>query len=103
MILTLVAVLCFTTAGFLGVILIDYGRAVKGKKSFFWERNDDDEQEVNMKLSLKDYRKHTRYLLRDFDIEATDDIRAQLKACKSRIELEKVRDELIKQRLKQEV
>lgn len=56
-----------------------------------------------MKLSLKDYRKHTRYLLRDFDIEVTDDIRAQLKACKSRIELEKVRDELIKQRLKQEV
>lgn len=55
-----------------------------------------------MKITLKEYRRYTRHLLRDFDILITDEIRTQLRACKSRIEIEKLRDKLIDERLKQE-
>lgn len=51
------------------------------------------------KITLKDYRKITRRLLRDFDIEITDDVRSQLKACKSIVEIQKVRDKLVDNRL----
>lgn len=52
--------------------------------------------------SLKEYRRYTRHLLRDFDIEVTDEIRVELRACKNRIQIEKFRDKLIDERLKQE-
>ena len=55
-----------------------------------------------MKISLKDYRRYTRHLLRDFDIEVTEEIRDSLRACKSRIEIERFRDKLIAQRLEKE-
>ena len=55
-----------------------------------------------MKISLKDYRRYTRHLLRDFDIEVTEEVRAALRACKSRIEIERFRDKLISQRLEKE-
>lgn len=56
-----------------------------------------------MKITLKEYRHYTRHLLRDFDVLITDEIRTQLRACKSRIEIEKLRDKLINERLRQEV
>ena len=56
-----------------------------------------------MKITLKDYRRYTRHLLRDFDIEITDEIRASLRACKSRVEIERFRDKLINKRLEKEV
>lgn len=56
-----------------------------------------------MKITLKEYRRYTRHLLKDFDVEITDEIRNQLRACKSRIEIEKFRDKLINKRLEQEV
>lgn len=56
-----------------------------------------------MELTLKEYRHYTRHLLRDFDIEITDEIRASLRECKNRIEIEKIRDKLIDERLKKEV
>lgn len=43
MVLGIIAVVCLTTAIVLGTVLIDYGRAVQGKKSWFWERTDKDE------------------------------------------------------------
>lgn len=55
-----------------------------------------------MEFTLKEYRRYTRHLLRDFDIEITDEIRASLRGCKNRIELEKIRDKLIDERLKKE-
>lgn len=55
-----------------------------------------------MELTLKEYRRYTRHLLRDFDIEITDEIRASLRECKNRIEIEKIRDKLINERLKKE-
>ena len=48
-----------------------------------------------MELTLKEYRRYTRHLLRDFDIEITDEIRASLRGCKNRIEIEKIRNKLI--------
>lgn len=56
-----------------------------------------------MKITLKEYRRYTRHLLRDFDIEITDEIRASLRACKSRVEIERFRDKLINKRLEKEV
>lgn len=56
-----------------------------------------------MELTLKEYCRYTRHLLRDFYIEVTDEIRASLRGCKNRIELEKIRDKLIDERLKKEV
>lgn len=54
------------------------------------------------KISLKEYRRYTRHLLRDFDIEITEEIRAQLRICKTRIEMERFRDKLINERLEKE-
>ena len=56
-----------------------------------------------MELTLKEYRRYTRHLLRDFDIEITDEIRTSLRECKNRIEIEKIRDKLINERIKKEV
>lgn len=36
MILKIIAIICLTTAIVSTTVLIDYERAVKGKKSFFW-------------------------------------------------------------------
>ena len=55
-----------------------------------------------MELTLKEYRRYTRHLLRDLDIEITDEIRASLRESKNRIEIEKIRDKLIDERLKKE-
>ena len=55
-----------------------------------------------MKITLKEYRRYTRHLLRDFDIEITDEIKTSLRECKNRIEIEKIRDKLINQRLQKE-
>lgn len=55
-----------------------------------------------MELTLKEYRRYTRRLLRDFDIEITDEIKTSLRGCKDRIEIEKIRDKLINERLKKE-
>lgn len=55
-----------------------------------------------MELTLKEYRRYTQHLLRDFDIEITDEIRASLRGCKNRIEIEKIRDKLIDERIKKE-
>ena len=55
-----------------------------------------------MRLTLKEYRRYTRHLLRDFDIEITDEIKTSLRECKSRIEIEKIRDNIIDKRLKKE-
>lgn len=43
MVLGIIAVVCLTTAIVSTMVLIDYERAVKGKKSLFWERTDKDE------------------------------------------------------------
>ena len=56
-----------------------------------------------MELTLKEYRRYTRHLLRDFDIEITDEIKDSLRECKNRIEIEKIRDKLINKRLEKEV
>ena len=53
-----------------------------------------------MRLTLKEYRRYTRHLLRDFDIKITDEIKTSLRECKNRIEIEKIRDKLIDERLK---
>ena len=42
MVLGIIAVVCLTTAIVGTVIFIDYGRAVKGKKSFFWTKGGDE-------------------------------------------------------------
>ena len=55
-----------------------------------------------MKITLKEYRRYTRHLLRDFDIEVTEGIRDSLRACKSRIEIERLRNRLINERLEKE-
>lgn len=55
-----------------------------------------------MKISLKEYRRYTRHLLKDFDVEVTEEIRTQLRACKTRIEMERFRDKLINKRLEKE-
>ena len=56
-----------------------------------------------MKITLKEYRYNIRCMLRDFDIKITDDIRAQLRECKNRIQLERIRDKLINERLEKEL
>lgn len=38
MILEIIAIVCLTTAIVGATVLIDYERAVKGKKSFFWTK-----------------------------------------------------------------
>lgn len=42
MVLEIIAIVCLTTAIVSTTVLIDYERAVKGKKSWFWERTDKD-------------------------------------------------------------
>ena len=38
MILEIIAIICLTTAIVGATVVIDYERAVKGKKSFFWTK-----------------------------------------------------------------
>ena len=42
MVLEIIAIVCLTTAIVGATILIDYERAVKGKKSFFWTKGGDE-------------------------------------------------------------
>lgn len=42
MVLGVIAVVCLTTAIVGTTVFIDYKRAVKGKKSLFWEKTDKD-------------------------------------------------------------
>lgn len=42
MVLGIIAVICLTTAIVSTTVLIDYERAVKGKKSFFWTKGGDE-------------------------------------------------------------
>ncbi len=42
MILEIIAIVCLTTAIVSTKVLIDYERAVKGKKSFFWTKGGDE-------------------------------------------------------------
>lgn len=42
MILEIIAIVCLTTAIVSTTILIDYERAVKDKKSFFWTKGGDE-------------------------------------------------------------
>ena len=42
MILKIIAIICLTTAIVGATVLIDYERAVKGKKSFFWTKGGDE-------------------------------------------------------------
>lgn len=41
MILKIIVIVCLTTAIVGATVLIDYERAVKGKKSFFWTKGGD--------------------------------------------------------------
>lgn len=41
MVLEIIAIICLTTAIVSTTVLIDYERAVKGKKSFFWTKGGD--------------------------------------------------------------
>lgn len=42
MVLEIIAIVCLTVVIVGATVLIDYKRAVKGKKSWFWERTDKD-------------------------------------------------------------
>ena len=42
MVLEIIAIVCLTTAIVSTPVLIDYERAVKGKKSFFWTKGGDE-------------------------------------------------------------
>lgn len=42
MILEIITIVCLTTAIVGATVLIDYERAVKGKKSFFWTKGGDE-------------------------------------------------------------
>ena len=42
MALEIIAIVCLTTAIVGATVLIDYERAVKGKKSFFWTKGGDE-------------------------------------------------------------
>ena len=42
MILEIITIVCLTTAIVGTTVLIDYERAVKGKKSFFWTKGGDE-------------------------------------------------------------
>ena len=42
MVLEIIAIVCLTTAVVGATVLIDYERAVKGKKSFFWTKGGDE-------------------------------------------------------------
>ena len=55
-----------------------------------------------MEMTLKEYKRYTLHLLKDFDIKVTDEIKSAIKACKNPLEIEKIRDRLIDQRLKEE-
>lgn len=54
-----------------------------------------------MEMTLGKYKRYTIHLLRDFDIKVTDEIKSSIKACKNPLEIEKIRDKLIDQRLKE--
>lgn len=41
MILEIIAIVCLTTVIVGATVLIDYERAIKGKKSFFWTKGGD--------------------------------------------------------------
>lgn len=56
-----------------------------------------------MEITLKMLKAYTLRLLKDFDVEMTDELKAEVKACKDRIELERVRDRAVKNRLAKEV
>ena len=55
-----------------------------------------------MELTLNEYKRYTIHLLKDFDIKVTDEIKSAIKSCKNPLEIEKIRDGLINQRLKEE-
>ena len=55
-----------------------------------------------MEMTLNEYKRYTLHLLKDFDIKVTDEIKSAIKACKNPLEIERIRDKLINQRLKEE-
>lgn len=55
-----------------------------------------------MEMTLNEYKRYTLHLLKDFDIKVTDEIKSAIKTCKNPLEIEKIRDKLIDQRLKEE-
>ncbi len=56
-----------------------------------------------MEITLGMMKNYTLRLLKDFDVELTNELKAEVKACKTRIELERIRDKAVKQRLAKEV
>ncbi len=56
-----------------------------------------------MEITLAMMKTYTLRLLKDFDVELTDELKTKVKVCKDRIELEKVRDKAVNERLAKEV
>jgi len=56
-----------------------------------------------VEITLKMLKTYTLKLLKDFDVELTDELKSEVKASRDRIELEKIRDRAVKNRLAKEV
>lgn len=55
-----------------------------------------------MEITLGMMKGYTLRLLKDFDVEITDELKAEVKASKTRIELERIRDKAVRNRLAKE-